>query len=72
VGHKARLAEIYGKLEQSKNSGGLVATDYISLKNRLANNKGVTREFNANEKLITVRAENMVLLNKLRDISQGK
>jgi hypothetical protein len=49
-----------------------VATDYTTLRARLANNKEITNEFNSNEKQITVRAENMVLLNKLRDISQGK
>ena len=81
------MAEIYGKLDKAKNSGGLIETDYMILKRRLARNKDMTNEFKANgrchcqlikeysnfiEKQIVVRAENLVLLNKLRDISNGK
>lgn len=44
----------------------------MKIKRQLENNKEVTNEFNAQEKQIGIRSENMVLLNKLRDISQGK
>jgi len=46
IGHKARLAEIYGKLEMSKQSGGLISSDYMQVRRRLANNKEMTNEFN--------------------------
>ena len=53
-------------------SKGLVDTNYLRMKAQLAHNHEYSSEFKKTQKEITVRQDNMLLLNKIRDISAGK